>query len=155
MAKRPDVSAIAAQVIERLKQIEDQVTQNQRFVDELARLRDAVNKLERAVVSRLGGERVPAARSTARTRRPTATTRPRAAASSRAAGRATAPRGQNKAKILAALKARSEPMTATEIAKVTGISAGTVSTTLNNMAKTGELTKAERGYRLPAQPQSR
>ena len=46
-------------------------------------------------------------------------------------------------------------MTATEIAKVTGISAGTVSTTLNNMAKTGELTKAERGYRLPAQPQPR
>ena len=154
MAKRPDVSAIAQQVIERLKQIEDQVTQNQRFVDELARLRDAVNKLERAVVSRLGGERVPAARSTARTRRPTATTRPRAAASSRAAGRATAPRGQNKAKILAALK-ESEPMTATEIAKVTGISAGTVSTALNNMAKTGELTKAERGYRLPAQPQPR
>ena len=32
MAKRPDVSAIAQQVIERLKQIEDQVTQNQRFV---------------------------------------------------------------------------------------------------------------------------
>ena len=61
MAKRPDVSAIAQQVIERLKQIEDQVTQNQRFVDELARLRDAVNKLERAVVLRLGGERVPAA----------------------------------------------------------------------------------------------
>ena len=46
-------------------------------------------------------------------------------------------------------------MTATEIAKVTGISAGTVSTTLSNMAKTGELTKAERGYRLPALPQSR
>ena len=46
-------------------------------------------------------------------------------------------------------------MTATEIAKVTGISAGTVSTTLNNMAKTGELTKAERGYRLPAQAQPR
>ena len=153
MAKRPDVSAIAQQVIERLKQIEDQVTQNHRFVDELARLPDAVKKLERAVVSRLGGERVPAAESTARTRRPTATTRPRAAASSRA-GRATAPRGQNKAKILAALK-ESEPMTATEIAKVTGISAGTVSTTLNNMAKTGELTKAERGYRLPAQAQPR
>ena len=154
MAKRPDVSAIVQQVLERLKQIEDQVTQNQRFVDELARLPDAVNKLERAVVSRLGGERVPAAESTAPTRRPRATTRPRAAASSRAAGRATAPRGQNKAKILAALK-ESESMTATEIAKVTGISAGTVSTTLNNMAKTGELTKAERGYRLPAQPQSR
>ena len=40
MPKRPDVGAIAEQVIERLKQIEDQVTQNQRIADELGRLRD-------------------------------------------------------------------------------------------------------------------
>jgi DNA-binding transcriptional regulator GbsR (MarR family) len=40
-------------------------------------------------------------------------------------------------------------MTASEIARLTGISAGTVSTTLTKMAKAGELTKAERGYRLP------
>ena len=44
------------------------------------------------------------------------------------------------------------PMTASEIAKVTGISAGTVSTLLTKMAKTGELAKAERGYTLPQQP---
>jgi DNA-binding MarR family transcriptional regulator len=60
----------------------------------------------------------------------------------------TAPRGQNQAKILAALKRR-QPMTASEIAELTGISAATVSTTLTKMAKNGELTKAERGYRLP------
>jgi hypothetical protein len=120
----------------------------------LGRLRDIVRDLERAVVSRFGGERVPGAEPTAQAGRPTATTRSRAAARSRAAGRGTAPRGQNKAKILAALK-ESGPMTATEIARVTGISAGTVSTTLNKMAKTGELTKAERGYRLPAQAGSR
>jgi DNA-binding IclR family transcriptional regulator len=40
-------------------------------------------------------------------------------------------------------------MTASEIASLTGISAATVSTTLTKMARTGELTKAERGYRLP------
>ena len=32
---------------------------------------------------------------------------------------------------------------------VGAISAGTVSTTLTKMAKAGELTKAQRGYRLP------
>jgi DNA-binding transcriptional ArsR family regulator len=154
MAKRPDVGEIAEQVIERLKQIEDQVRQNRRFVDELGRLRDMVKELERAVVSRFGGERVPAAESTARAGRPTPATRSRGAARSRAGGRGTAPRGQNKAKILAALE-DGEPMTATEIARVTGISAGTVSTTLNKMAKTGELTKAERGYRLPSRARSR
>jgi DNA-binding IclR family transcriptional regulator len=39
-------------------------------------------------------------------------------------------------------------MTASEIAKVTGIPVATVSTTLTKMAKTGELVKAERGYTL-------
>jgi DNA-binding transcriptional ArsR family regulator len=154
MAKRPDVGEIAEQVIERLKQIEDQVTQNRRLVDELGRLRDLVKDLERAVVSRFGGERVPAAEPTARAGRPTPGTRSRGAARSQAGGRRPAPRGQNKAKILAALK-EGEPMTATEIARATGISAGTVSTTLNKMAKTGELTKAERGYRLPDQARAR
>ena len=61
---------------------------------------------------------------------------------------ARAPRGQNKAKILDALKGRG-PMTASEIAKVTRIPAATVSSTLTKMAKTGELRKAERGYTLP------
>ena len=61
---------------------------------------------------------------------------------------ARAPRGQNKAKILDALKGRG-PMTASQIAEVTGIPAATVSSTLTKMAKTGELRKAERGYTLP------
>lgn len=148
MPKRPDVGGIAEQVIERLKQIEDQVTQNQRLADELGRVRDVLKNLERAVVSRFGGEHVPAAEPTDRARRQGAATRSRAAARSSAAERATAPRGQNKARILEALKG-SEPMTASEIARLTGIPAGTVSTTLTKMARTGELTKAERGYRLP------
>jgi CRP-like cAMP-binding protein len=149
MPKRPDVGAIAEQAIERLKQIEDQVTQNQRLADELGRLRDVVKDLERAVVSRFGGEQAPAAGPTERARRQTAAKRSRAATRASAAKPASTPRGQNKAKILEALEG-SQPMTATEIARLTGISAGTVSTTLTKMAKSGELTKAERGYRLPA-----
>ena len=150
MPKRPDVGAIAEQVIERLKSIEGQVTQDQRIADELERLRDAVKELERAILSRLSGEPVPATEPAARQRaakRSPAAKRSRAARPG-AAKRAIAPRGQNQAKILAALKG-SQPMTASEIARLTGISAATVSTTLTRMAKNGELAKAERGYRLP------
>jgi len=150
MPKRPDVGAIAEQVIERLKPIEGQVTQDQRIADELGRLRDAVNELERAILSRLSGEPAPAAEPAARQRaakRSPAAKRSRAARPG-AAKRAIAPRGQNQAKILAALKG-SQPMTASEISRLTGISAATVSTTLTKMAKHGELAKAERGYRLP------
>ena len=148
MPKRPDGGAIAEQVIERLKQIEDQVTHNQRLADELGRLRDVVKDLERAIVSRFSGEQVPAAESTERARRQSAVKRSRAATRLVAAKRVPTPHGQNRSKIIDALKG-SEPMTASEIARLTGISAGTVSTTLTKMAKTGELTKAERGYRLP------
>jgi hypothetical protein len=60
MPKRPELGAIAEQVIARLKQIEDQVTQNQRIADGLTHLRDVVKDLERAIVSRFSGEPVPA-----------------------------------------------------------------------------------------------
>ena len=146
--QRPDVGAIAEQVIERLKQIEDHLTQNQRMADELGRLRNVVNDLERAIVSRFSGEPVPAAEPTERAPRQRAAKRSRAATRPSTAKRATAPRGQNQGKILSALQG-SQPMTASEIARLTGISAATVSTTLTKMAKNGELTKAERGYRLP------
>ena len=148
MPQRPDVGTIAEQVIERLEQLEDQVTYNQRIADELGRLRDVVKDLERAIMSRFSGEPVPAAEPIERAPRQRAAKRSRAATRPRAAKRATAPRGQHQAKILAALKG-SRPMTASEVARLTGISAATVSTTLTKMAKTGELTKAERGYRLP------
>ena len=39
--------------------------------------------------------------------------------------------------------------TASEVADATGLSRGTASTTLSKLAKTGEVTKAQRGYRLP------
>ena len=145
MSKRPDLGVIAEQVIKWLK---GQITENQRLVDELGRLRDAVKDLERAIVPRSSGERVPAAEPTERARRQRAVKRSRAATPPAAAKRVTTPRGQNQAKIIDALQG-SEPMTASEVARLTGISAGTVSTTLTKMAKSGELTKAERGYRLP------
>jgi DNA-binding IclR family transcriptional regulator len=44
-------------------------------------------------------------------------------------------------------------LTAGEVAKVTGLARGTVSTTLSKLAKSGEVVKAERGYRLPAAPE--
>ena len=151
MPKRPDVGEIAELLFKRLTQIEDQVTHSRRLVDELGRLRDVVKDLEREIVSRVSGEQVTADEPTRQPRRRTAAKQSHAATRPSAAKRATAPRGQNQAKIREALKG-SEPMTASEIARLTGISAATVSTTLTKMAKTGELTKAERGYRLPSEP---
>jgi DNA-binding IclR family transcriptional regulator len=40
-------------------------------------------------------------------------------------------------------------MTAGEVAKATGLGRGTVSTTLSKLTKSGEVAKADRGYRLP------
>ena len=39
-------------------------------------------------------------------------------------------------------------MTAGQVADKTGLARGTVSTTLSKLAKSGEVQKAERGYRL-------
>jgi hypothetical protein len=140
MPRGPDVRVIVDQVKARLKQIEDQFSQHRRLVDELEHLREVIVDLEQTVVSRLGGGHPPDTKPTEPARRPGAAKATKAPA--------RAPRGQNKAKILGALKGR-EPMTASEIANATGISAATASTTLTKMAKTGELAKAERGYTLP------
>ena len=86
-----------------------------------------------------GGPARPAARSSARGKR--------AGAAPHTSAPARAPRGQNKAKVLEALK--DGPMTASEIANATGIATGTVSTLLTRLSKSGEVVKAERGYRLP------
>jgi CRP-like cAMP-binding protein len=166
MPEVPDVGAIAQQVKARIKHIEDRLKEHERLASELERLRDALTRLEGAARSRVSAGRRPAVKPAAapgrvvtgkraggqageRTR-PAAkpaegSTRTRAA--KRAGAPARAPRGENKAKVLEALK--DGPMTAGEIAKVTGIGAGTVSTMLNKMAKSGELDKAERGYTLP------
>ena len=49
--------------------------------------------------------------------------------------------------MLAAL-ADGEPTTAGEVATKAGLARGTVSTTLSKLAESGEVQKAERGYRL-------
>ncbi len=160
MPEVPEVSAIARQVKARIKQIEDQLKQHERLSNELERLRDALARLEGAARSRVGASRRSAGKPAQAPTRATITTRSGAQAgagtrpaakpadgSKRASAPARAPRGQNKAKVLEALKGG--PMTASEVAKVTGIVPGTVSTMLNKMAKSGELAKAERGYKLP------
>ena len=138
----PDAGAIAQQVKARIKHVEEQLKQHHKLSEELERLRDALTRLEREVRSRVSTVR--------RNRKPTAAsagsaTRTRAAKPASVPARA--PRGQNKAKVLDALK--DGPMTASEISKATGIPTGTVSTLLTKLAKSGELAKAERGYRLP------
>jgi predicted Rossmann fold nucleotide-binding protein DprA/Smf involved in DNA uptake len=142
MPEIPDVSAIAQQVKARIKHIEELLTQHHKLTDELERLRDALTRLEGEARSRV--------RSGRRNRKPAAkpagsATRTRAAKPASVPARA--PRGQNKAKVLDALN--DGPMTASEIAKATGIGTGTVSTMLTKLAKAGELAKAERGYKLP------
>jgi CRP-like cAMP-binding protein len=56
--------------------------------------------------------------------------------------------GATKAKVLGALS-NDGALTAGEVAKLTGLGRATVSTTLSKLAKSGEIAKAERGYRLP------
>lgn len=57
--------------------------------------------------------------------------------------------GETKTKVLAALS-HDGSSTAGEVAKATGLARPTVSTTLSRLAKTGEIVKADRGYRLPS-----
>ena len=58
--------------------------------------------------------------------------------------------GATKSAVLAAL-ASGNAMTAGEVANATGLGRASVSTTLSKLAKTGEITKATRGYQLAAQ----
>ncbi len=121
-----------------------------------AELRSLADEIER----RLPHSSAAKARSRTTSRRaaaPTTPTRTAAPAPKRTAARrstaaasngARAPRGQNKAKILASLT--TGPKTASEIAKETGIGTGTVGSTLSKMATAGEVRKAERGYGLPS-----
>ena len=74
-----------------------------------------------------------------------APTRQTATSNSATNGR-TAP-GATKASVLAAL-AGGEALTAGQVATKAGLARPTVSTTLSKLAKTGEVAKAARGYRL-------
>ncbi len=119
-------------------------------------LRSLADEIERRLPSGSGsktsGSSASRRAATPRAATPAPRTRAASAAPKRTAGTssngARAPRGQNKAKILASLK--TGPKTASEIAKETGIGTGTVGSTLSKMATAGEVRKAERGYGLPS-----
>jgi CRP-like cAMP-binding protein len=159
MAEVPGVAAIVEQIKARIGQIEQQLRQHRDLSDELERLRDALGRLERGVGARVRGSRTQAKAESRPTTvsakragpaKPTAPARRTATASRQRRGAAAAPRGQTRARILEALK--DGPMTAGEIAAATGIPRGSASTTLSKLAKSGEVVKAERGYKLPEQP---
>jgi DNA-binding transcriptional ArsR family regulator len=60
--------------------------------------------------------------------------------------RTRAGQGQTRSAVLGALSS-GEAMTAGEVAAATGLGRASVSTTLSKLAKTGEVAKADRGYR--------
>jgi len=66
-----------------------------------------------------------------------------------ASPRARAAIGATKAAVLETLAKNRSAMTAGDVAAVTGLGRATVSTTLSKLTQTGEVVKAERGYRLP------
>jgi hypothetical protein len=134
-------------VIDRLReQIQERLDQ---LIHEADRLRNALAALGP------GSSKPPATRPAARdakaTRTPERQPKPAAPPRTKTAARAnrrTAP-GATKASVLAAL-AGGEAMTAGEVATKAGLARATVSTTLSKLAKSGEVEKAERGYRLPS-----
>jgi CRP-like cAMP-binding protein len=138
-------------VIDRLReQIQERLDQ---LVGEADRLRKALAALDPR--SSKAPTRQPQARKPAQA---TATKPAASAAKRRPARRTTKPParsprrtapGATKASVLAALTS-GEAMTAGEVAAKSGLARGTVSTTLSKLAKSGEMQKAERGYRLPS-----
>src|SRR5258706_14508061 len=151
MARVPEVRAIVEQIKARIADVEEQLKQHRDLSEELDRLRGALGRLEGDVTARVRGRRSPTKSSartpaTATAKSPTpAKTAARARKPARA--RSVAPRGQTRAKILEALK--DGPKTAGEISQTTGIPRASASTTLNKLAKSGDVVKAERGYQLP------
>ncbi len=111
------------------------------------------DKLRRALAALDSrGSSTPAAKADtpapARRRTQTSSTS-RAARAAGSTGAATrTPPGATRLKVLGALST-DNPMTAGEVAKAAGLGRPTVSTTLSRLARTGEVVKAERGYRLP------
>ncbi len=112
--------------------------------ERLEQLRAEGDKLRRALAALDPRERSTPRPARSTPRRASAPTRSPGAVRTRAR---TAP-GETKGKVLAAL-ANGDAMTAGEVATATGLNRGTVSTMLSKCVKTGEVLKAERGYRLP------
>ncbi len=134
-------------MIDRIRQdIQERLDQ---LLAEIEKLRHALAELDprerQRAQSAARSKSTPASKT--RAAKPTAARTRTQAASSGGPSTRTAP-GATKTKVLAALSS-SNALTAGELAKATGLGRATVSTTLSKLAKSGEVTKAKRGYRLP------
>jgi CRP-like cAMP-binding protein len=141
-------------LIDRIRHdIQERLDQLLAEVEKLGRALAALDPRERRAPGPKPAKSKPAANGSARkttsTKATPARTRARAASSANgsAAASRTAP-GETRAKVLAALSS-DVALTAADVAKATGLARPTISTTLSRLAKSGEVTKADRGYRLP------
>jgi DNA-binding MarR family transcriptional regulator len=134
-------------------------TRASRLVQELAeadKLRHALAALgpwERSAPKPKPAETKPVAKRPARKKAASkakpARARARAASASGGGTTARTAPGQTRAKVLAALSSDAAH-TASEVAELSALARPTVSTTLSRLAKSGEVVKADRGYRLPS-----
>jgi CRP-like cAMP-binding protein len=136
-------------VIDRLReQIQQRLDQLGGEADRLRKALAALDPRSSKAPARRPPARKPAQPSASRPAAPATKPAPAQPASQPAtpSPRRTAP-GATKASVLAAL-ASGEAMTAGQVAEKTGLARGTVSTTLSRLARSGEVEKAQRGYRL-------
>jgi hypothetical protein len=136
-------------VIDRLReQIQHRLDQLAGEADRLRKALAALDPRSSATPARKPPARTPARAATRKSGAPATKGAPARRTRQAAARppRRTAP-GATKASVLAAL-ADGDTMTAGQVAAKTGLARPTVSTTLSKLAKSGELQKAERGYRL-------
>jgi CRP-like cAMP-binding protein len=121
--------------------------------DKLRQALVALGPRERSTAEAKTTTPAPTAKQAAKTPdapQPTLRTRTRTASTANGASASTrTPSGETKTKVLAALSS-DHALTAGEVAEATGLARATVSTTLSRLLKTGEVVKAERGYRLPS-----
>jgi len=119
--------------------------------ERLDALLSEADKLRNALQALGGGSssasspRPPASTSNARRSAPSTG---RSTSSARRSRSRRTPPGATKRRVLEALS-DGNAKTAGEVSAATGITRGTASTTLSKLAKSGEVVKAERGYRLP------
>ena len=115
------------------------------LLSEADKLRNALQALGGGSSS-ASSRRPPASTSNARRSAPSTG---RSTSSARRSRSRRTPPGATKRRVLEALS-DGNAKTAGEVSAATGITRGTASTTLSKLAKSGEVVKAERGYRLPA-----
>ena len=114
------------------------------LLSEADKLRNALQALGGGSSS-ASSRRPPASTSNARRSAPSTE---RSTSSARRSRSRRTPPGATKRRVLEALS-DGNAKTAGEVSAATGITRGTASTTLSKLAKSGEVVKAERGYRLP------